>query len=96
VLDGYSAARAGCQETSSESHQIVATGGNRVPPRVAPETFRTSRLLDFASRRELTAQIGHKPEMWPQVVVKELVDNCLAQPNRPRLRRGSGSRSPRP
>ena len=41
------------------------------------ETFRTSRLLDFASERELTAQIGHRPEQWPQVAVKELVDNSL-------------------
>ncbi len=41
------------------------------------EIFRTSRLLDFASERELTAQIGHRPEQWPQVAVKELVDNSL-------------------
>src|SRR4051812_11928159 len=47
-------------------------------PHVAPrETFRTSRLLDFANERELTAQIGHRPEQWPQVAVKELVDNSL-------------------
>ena len=51
--------------------------GSRIQPRVAPETFRTSRLLDFATKRELTAQIGHQPSMWPQVVVKELVDNAL-------------------
>src|SRR4051794_28166046 len=43
----------------------------------ARETFRTSRLLDFASERELTAQIGHRPEQWPQVAAKELVDNAL-------------------
>jgi DNA topoisomerase VI subunit B len=43
----------------------------------APETFRTSRLLDFASQRELTAQIGHPPSLWPMVAVKELVDNAL-------------------
>src|SRR3954447_11539484 len=41
------------------------------------ETFRTSRLLDFASQRELTAQIGHPPGQWGQVAVKELVDNGL-------------------
>ena len=40
----------------------------RSPPRAfVPETFRTSRLLDFSSRRELTAQIGHEPEWWPAV-----------------------------
>ena len=40
-------------------------------------TFRTSRLLDFASTKELTAQTGHPPGDWPLVVVKELVDNSL-------------------
>src|SRR3954463_10170726 len=43
----------------------------------ARETFRTSRLLDFASERELTAQTGHRAGQWPQVAVKELVDNGL-------------------
>ena len=45
--------------------------------RLSPQVFSTSRLLDFATKRELTAQIGHQPAMWPQVVVKELVDNAL-------------------
>jgi DNA topoisomerase VI subunit B len=40
-------------------------------------TFRTSRLLDFASIKELTAQTGHPPANWPLVVVKELTDNSL-------------------
>ena len=39
--------------------------------------FKTSRLLDFVGRRELTAQIGHEPELWPLVVLKELLDNAL-------------------
>lgn len=42
-----------------------------------PETFRTSRLLDFCGERELTAQIGHEPGWWPACIVKELVDNAL-------------------
>jgi DNA topoisomerase VI subunit B len=41
------------------------------------ETFRTSRLLDFASEKELVAQTGHRPAQWPLVVLKELVDNAL-------------------
>ena len=41
------------------------------------EVFRTSRLLDFASERELTAQIGHPPGQWARVAVKELVDNAI-------------------
>jgi DNA topoisomerase VI subunit B len=41
------------------------------------ETFRTSRLLDFASEKELVAQTGHRPTQWPLVVLKELADNAL-------------------
>ncbi len=40
-------------------------------------TLRTSRLLDFCSRKELIAQTGHQPEAWPLVLLKELVDNAL-------------------
>ncbi len=40
-------------------------------------TLRTSRLLDFCSRKELIAQTGHQPDAWPLVVLKELVDNAL-------------------
>jgi hypothetical protein len=45
---------------------------------VAPRTtFSTSRLLEFCSRKELTAQTGHEPDDWPLVIVKELIDNAL-------------------
>jgi DNA topoisomerase VI subunit B len=40
-------------------------------------TFRTSRLLDFASEKELVAQTGHASEQWPLVVLKGLVDNAV-------------------
>jgi hypothetical protein len=49
----------------------------RFHPRLRRETFRTSRLLDFASEKELIAQIGHRPAQWPLVIVKELTDNAL-------------------
>jgi histidine kinase/DNA gyrase B/HSP90-like ATPase len=49
----------------------------RAPPRLDRVAFKTSRLLDFVGRRELTAQIGHGVEQWPLVVLKELVDNSL-------------------
>ena len=48
-----------------------------VSPRLERVAFKTSRLLDFVGRRELTAQIGHPPEQWPLVILKELVDNAL-------------------
>jgi DNA topoisomerase VI subunit B len=41
------------------------------------EVFRTSRLLEFCNRKELTAQTGHAPSEWPLVILKELVDNAL-------------------
>jgi hypothetical protein len=46
-------------------------------PRLQRETFHTSRLLDFASEKELIAQTGHRPAQWPLVVLKELVDNAI-------------------
>lgn len=45
--------------------------------RLKRATFRTSRLLDFCSRKELIAQTGHQPSAWPLVALKELVDNAL-------------------
>jgi hypothetical protein len=47
------------------------------PGQLQRATFRTSRLLDFCSQKELTAQTGHPPTEWPLVIVKELVDNAL-------------------
>jgi DNA topoisomerase VI subunit B len=41
------------------------------------ETFRTSRLMDFCSVKELTAQTGHQPAVWPIVALKEMMDNAL-------------------
>ena len=46
-------------------------------PRLQRETFRTSRLLDFASEKELIVRTGHCPAKWPLVVLKELVDNAI-------------------
>jgi DNA topoisomerase VI subunit B len=46
-------------------------------PTLQRTTFKTSRLLDFASEKELTAQTGHHPDAWPLVILKELVDNAL-------------------
>jgi DNA topoisomerase VI subunit B len=40
-------------------------------------TLKTSRLLDFFSEKELTAQTGHPMRDWPLVLLKELLDNAL-------------------
>ncbi len=41
------------------------------------EVFRTSRELEYFTEKELTLQTGHEIERWPEVVLKELVDNSL-------------------
>ena len=41
------------------------------------ETFTTSRMLEFTSRKELSAQTGTEPDAWPLMVVRELIDNGL-------------------
>lgn len=45
--------------------------------KLARIAFETSRLLEFCSQKELTAQIGHGSYHWPLVVLKELLDNSL-------------------
>jgi Histidine kinase-, DNA gyrase B-, and HSP90-like ATPase len=51
--------------------------GQHQAPTLVRETFRTSRLLDFCSQRELVKQIGHPVDHWALVILKELVDNAL-------------------
>jgi DNA topoisomerase VI subunit B len=44
---------------------------------LARQTFRIKRSLEYFTAKELTLQTGHAPERWPDVVVKELIDNAL-------------------
>jgi DNA topoisomerase VI subunit B len=44
---------------------------------LARTTFKTSRLLEFCNKKELTLQTGQPVETWPLVVFKELADNAL-------------------
>jgi DNA topoisomerase VI subunit B len=46
------------------------------PTTVHRATFKTSRLAEFCSRRELVAQTGQAVETWPIVILKELGDNA--------------------
>ncbi|MGO9056945.1 MAG: ATP-binding protein [Candidatus Binataceae bacterium] len=39
--------------------------------------FTTDRALEFFTESELTTQIGYGRELWPVVLVKELIDNAL-------------------
>ena len=52
-------------------------GGAAMTTTSQRETFRTSRLLEFCSQKELVTQTGHSVDQWPLVILKELVDNLL-------------------
>ena len=41
------------------------------PATLTRATFKTSRLLDFCSLKELSKQIGHSTDYWPLVILKE-------------------------
>ena len=49
----------------------------RPGPRLERTTFHTNRSLDFCNEKGLITETGHEPELWPLVVVKELIDNAL-------------------
>jgi len=59
------------------SRRRSTSTGNEKAATLQRETFRTSRLLDFCSEKELTAQVGHGRKDWPLVALKELLDNAL-------------------
>jgi DNA topoisomerase VI subunit B len=59
------------------SPEFVLLGGARRSKTLTRATFTTSRLLDFCSEKELVKQIGHAPDKWPLVILKELVDNSI-------------------
>jgi len=46
-------------------------------PQLKRESFATSRLMDFFSKKELVTQTGHDIAEWPLVCLKELMDNAL-------------------
>src|SRR3954447_16106656 len=70
---GVSIAERQCAPNST----ALESPATRQPPRLNRETFHTSRLIDFCSRRELIAQTGHPVEDWPLVVIKELIDTAI-------------------
>jgi DNA topoisomerase VI subunit B len=62
------------QNGISGVNKRLTTGRNGTLQRTA---FCTSRLLDFATRKDLIAQTGHQPDAWPLVALKELTDNAV-------------------
>jgi DNA topoisomerase VI subunit B len=73
------------QAKSASSERVVFTNQGKAENQETPVTpakgkltrvpFTVSRLMEFASRRELANQTGHDAWEWPLVILKELVDN---------------------
>ena len=49
----------------------------RAPAKLNREIFKTSRLIEFCSEKELINQTGYAVSDWPLVILKELVDNAI-------------------
>jgi hypothetical protein len=56
---------------------VPAAATTAQAPVLIREAFRTSRLADFASRKELVTQTGHPEGDWPLVAIKEGTDNAI-------------------
>ncbi len=59
---------------SCKNGDVAATSPTKL---ARPSEFTISRRSEFASRPELTKQIGHPPQDWPVAALKELGDNAL-------------------
>ena len=62
---------------TGKNHAAAARPLSALSRPLERKAFVTSRLADFASKEELTLQIGHEPGLWPEVILKELLDNAL-------------------
>jgi DNA topoisomerase VI subunit B len=47
------------------------------PAKLKREIFKTSRLIEFCSEKELINQTGYAVSDWPCVILKELIDNAI-------------------
>jgi hypothetical protein len=83
VADGTIIQQAKTPATRERFLQIAAKPGRKrrgkakVEPKLTRVAFRVSRLMEFCTKRELQNQTGHSVDQWPEVVLKELMDNAL-------------------
>jgi DNA topoisomerase VI subunit B len=67
-----------CKKASATSEQKKQGFSPRSKATVLKRTtFKTSREMDFFSKKELVTQTGHIVDEWPLVILKELIDNAL-------------------
>jgi DNA topoisomerase VI subunit B len=69
--------KAPSRQPTGKNRAVAAAPRTKVNPTLERKAFVTSRLADFASKEELTRQIGHAPALWLEVALKELVDNAI-------------------
>jgi len=51
--------------------------GKQLNSPVGRVAFTTRREIEFFTESELTTQIGYRKDLWPLVMVKELIDNAI-------------------
>jgi len=59
-------------QSADQKKQALKAG-----PKLERTTFTTSRSMDFFTAKELVTQTGHDQSEWPQVFLKETIDNSL-------------------
>jgi C4-dicarboxylate-specific signal transduction histidine kinase len=65
------------KSSTGKNRTVDAKPLTKVGSVLTRKRFVTSRLADFADPKKLAVQIGHGPSWWPDVILKELVDNAL-------------------
>ncbi len=55
----------------------MTTAPRKKTAKLERTTFKSSRLMEFCTTKELTTQTGHAKDEWPRVVLKELLGNAL-------------------
>jgi DNA topoisomerase VI subunit B len=67
----------GCDALPVDCEAVCGRGAKTSSQQLNRNVFRTSRLLEFCSVKELTLQTGHSVDQWPLAIAKELLDNSL-------------------
>jgi Histidine kinase-, DNA gyrase B-, and HSP90-like ATPase len=72
----------GSKIATCKNPAVAAKPLTNVGSALTRSTFSMSRLADFASKEQLELQTGHATVWWPNVILKELVDNALDETER--------------
>jgi DNA topoisomerase VI subunit B len=67
--------KAGRRDNEANYAAVLSRNGTRSS--IARVAFTTSRALEFFTESELTTQISYRKELWPLVLIKELIDNAI-------------------